>query len=201
MDGLTSGNVINLQTALTRHQGRKVTETFLWPHSVRLLLDNNHRPEKVSGVNWSGWLPPTSISDEVKNALPEIIAACERSLVPATHEEATVILMRLSISCRMEGMTKATWKGHLQDFIEDMGELPPDILQEACRRWRRDNKFWPAISEFLKLANPLLKERRRTAERLHTLQRVGDNPAPDNTLTFGWYLQVTSDRKEQRLNG
>ena len=168
---------------------------------MKSLVDDSYRPPSVTGFINSGWAPPPSVSEEVKNLLPETIAACERALVPATHEEATIILVHLATLCCMEGMTKATWKVRLKNFIEYLDAFPPDILEATCRQWCQKNKFWPAISEFLKLAEPLLKKRHRIARRLRTLQRVAETPAPDNEVEFGWYLKVTSDRNERRLNG
>lgn len=128
--------------------------------------------------------------------LPAAVAEHERALVPSAPEETRMALSRLAMSCRLEDMPDRAWEMHLSDFIEDLGDMPPDIVHDACRRWRRTNRFWPTISEFLELVGPELRKRRRDLDRLKVLAHVAENSAPGNDVDSDWYAKVTSRRAD-----
>lgn len=52
--------------------------------------------------------------------------------------------------------------------MDDLGHIPPDILDEACAAYRRDPeaRFFPRPGQLLAIAEPLLAERRRAIARI-----------------------------------
>lgn len=60
-----------------------------------------------------------------------------------------------------------------KDWLEDLGDMPPGVIEEACAEWRRsDEKWMPTPGQLLAKANRILTMRHaelRRAERL-----VGD---------------------------
>lgn len=66
------------------------------------------------------------------------------------------------------------------DFMDDLGHLPPDILDAAITKYRRDpeSKWFPKPSQLLAIAEPLLAERRRAVARIERASTPDDRPAP-----------------------
>lgn len=64
------------------------------------------------------------------------------------------------------------------DFMDDLGHIPPDILDHAIATWRRrtddDAKWFPKPGQLLAIAEPLLAERRRAVARIEK----ADTPKP-----------------------
>ena len=160
------------------------------PAPLARLTDDAHRPRRTVGSVPAGWLPPPRLERAVAALLPDAIADHQRALVPAGRQQIRAALSRLALSCRLEDMPARAWETHLSDFIADLAETPPDIIDDTCRRWRRGHKFWPTICEFLALSEPALYRRRRVLERLKALARVAETPAPGNAVDRDWYFAV-----------
>lgn len=90
------------------------------------------------------------------------------ALWKAGPEYVATALLRLQAHYWRPDFTPAQAKELYADFIEDLSDLPPDILDEAIRQYRRDpeRKFFPRPGEILGLAEPMLTERRRAVYRL-----------------------------------
>lgn len=67
-------------------------------------------------------------------------------------------LQKLAMAVRMPDDTDL--RPLLAIYLEDLVEYPPDLLTNACREWRRTQKFWPTISELIALMEPRVKHRR-----------------------------------------
>lgn len=104
------------------------------------------------------------------------------------------LLLRLAMSCMLQDMPESAWAVHLEDFVEDLSDIPIDLIADACRTWRRQCKFFPSIAEFLALAEPEARKRRHTLDRLRILQHVAKNPAPDGKVSLEWYLSLGQDK-------
>ena len=79
----------------------------------------------------------------------------------------------------------------MDTYVEDLSDLPADLLDGACTHWRRTERFFPTIAELRALAVPALAKRKKYLERLLTLRGVAELPAPDGVVTFAWL----SDRR------
>ncbi len=111
-----------------------------------------------------GWLPPPRLPPQVAAAIPSAIAALEQSLVPAEHNQIIVMLTELAAVLRLEDA--ANWELRFRVYAEDLADVPPDILTDACRQWRRQEKFWPVASELIALTDPPLKRRQAVLDRM-----------------------------------
>lgn len=67
-------------------------------------------------------------------------------------------LQKLAMAVRMPDDTDL--RPMLAIYLEDLVEYPPDLLTNACREWRRTQKFFPTISELIALMEPRRKHRR-----------------------------------------
>ena len=100
----------------------------------------------------------------------------------AGAKEALVILMKLSAVCPMEGRTDIATA--LEAYAEDLERMPGDLIDQACREWRRSNTFFPSIANLLKLIEPAFARLKRRRFLLGVLQDVADHPAPE--VTWNW---------------
>lgn len=155
------------------------------------LTSDSHRPRVVVGFIANGWTPPAMINPDVAKTIPAQIVEHEIALTPADPRAVRVHLTRLAMNCRMEDMPAKAWEMHLADFIADLSDVPEDIVMECCTVWRRTQKFWPTISEFLEMTVWRLRKRRADLERLRVLERVAENPAPNGMVTMDWLRVVT----------
>ena len=119
---------------------------------------------------------PYHIEDQIVPMLSEAIAGYEQFVIPASAFETRRELTELAMSCRMEQRLDHEWKIHLNNFLEDLENIPLDIIQDTCRFWRKTEKFWPTIAEFLKLAEPKLAERLSILGKLKILQNIAEYP-------------------------
>ena len=140
------------------------------------------------------WVPPVALSEDQASELEGALAKFAQLLEPAQPDAARELLSRLAMNLRLEAMPEKAWRMHLDDFVADLGDVPDDLIAEACRLWRRREKFWPTISEFLALVEPELARRRRTFRRLEVLTRVASDPAPDGIATREWVERVDGGR-------
>lgn len=97
-----------------------------------------------------------------------MLQGLKQALWASGPEYVATSLMRLQAHYWRPDFTEAQARELYVDFIEDLGELPPDILDEAIRQYRRDPeaRFFPRPGDLLATAKPLLEERRRAVSRL-----------------------------------
>jgi len=133
--------------------------------------------------------------------LPGAIADHRGALHPAAPEEVVTLLSRMSMSLRLEDMPEQAWKYHLEDYADDLSEYPADIIQAGCKEWRRYEKFWPTIADFLKIVRPLLRERKNALQRLEVLQRVAESPAPDGIVSKDWHDDIVKESTMRESKG
>lgn len=149
------------------------------------------------------WLPPVALSEVEASALKGALVRAAQVLEPARPDVTRALLSRLAMNCRLEEMSDKAWQMHLEDFVTDLGDVPEDLIAEGCRCWRRREKFWVTISEFLALVEPELARRRWTLRRLQVLARVASDPAPDGIATREWIDRVVGGhtRTLSRVSG
>jgi len=122
-----------------------------------------------------GWHSPESVPADVRDALPALIEQHRAALVPAPRNFLVTHMARLAAHFPMT-RSEAEWKMLFEDYCEDLAEIPPDILVEAIRAYRRKGKFFPKVAELLEEAAPLLSKRRAYVRRMEKLMRL---PTPE----------------------
>ena len=156
---------------------------------------DGHKPTVIVGMLSGGdWVPPVALSEDQASELEGALAKFAQLLEPAHPDAARELLSRLAMNLRLEAMPEKAWRMHLDYFVADLGDVPKDLIGKACDLWRRREKFWPTISEFLALIEPELGRRRRTLRRLQVLARVVSDPAPDGIATEEWVERVDGGR-------
>lgn len=59
---------------------------------------------------------------------------------------------------------------YVNDWIDDVGTIPADILASACQQWRRgDNAFMPTPGQIIALCEPILTFRKAIIGRAKEL--------------------------------
>jgi hypothetical protein len=97
-----------------------------------------------------------------------VLAGLKEALWMAGPDYVATAILRLQAHYWRPDFSPAQAKELYADYIEDLADLPPDILDAAIGQYRRDpeRKFFPRTGELLGLAAPLLEERRRAVARL-----------------------------------
>ena len=189
-----AGALKELQTTAAEKPPRKPTDNEPWRQAslVQLIADEAPRPPVTDAAEESTrprWRPPPSLTAEQIAELPALIARGQRSVQPAGAELVGAMLLRL-IAVHPTG-ERAGADLMMDTYVEDLSDLPADLLDGACTHWRRTERFFPTIAELRALAVPALAKRRKYLERLLTLRGVAELPAPDDVVTFAWL----SDRR------
>jgi|GEM_PF-4470716 len=170
---------------------RETESTASLPACLEWITADGHKPTVIVGMLSDGnWVPPVALSEDQASELEGALAKFAQLLEPAQPDAARELLSRLAMNLRLEAMPEKAWRMHLDDFVADLGDVPKDLIGKACDLWRRREKFWPTISEFLLLVQPELGWRRRTFRRLEVLTRVASDPAPDGIATGEWVERV-----------
>jgi hypothetical protein len=119
----------------------------------------------------STWQPPTMMPD--REQLNEARAYLELALKPAGVEGVRKALMPLFLTMQIpntEAMSDNTQQAYFSaraaEYERLLAHVPVDILKTACDAHVRTEKFFPAISELLKHADPLLEQRKAQQHRV-----------------------------------
>ena len=189
-----AGALKELQTTAAEKPPRKPTDSEPWRTAslVQLIADEAPRPPVTDAAEESTrprWRPPPSLTDEQIAELPALIARGQRSIQPAGAELVGAMLLKL-IAVHPTG-ERAAVDTMMDTYVEDLSDLPPDLLDGACTHWRRTERFFPTIAELRTLVMPDLAKRKKCLERLLILRGVSELPAPDGLVTFAWL----SDRR------
>lgn len=108
-----------------------------------------------------------TISEKVSSGLltaedlPSLLAMREATTSanrPVDKGTAMMLLEKLFQHYPPKSLNAAAQKSSWEDWLEDVGHLPADVLADACRSWRRaDNKFSPAPGQLLALVDTSYK--------------------------------------------
>lgn len=85
-----------------------------------------------------------------------------QTLVPAGDKTAAVFVAK---SLHQFGIPE-NWADIAIDFIEELSEIPADLLEESWRHIRRTCRFFPKIVDFIEPIQDELSARRYKAMRL-----------------------------------
>ena len=97
-----------------------------------------------------------------------MLSDLKAALWGAGPEYVAHALLRLQAHYWRPDFTPAQARELYADFIDDLGHIPPDILDDAIATYRRDPeaRFFPRPGQLLAIAEPLLAKRRRAASRI-----------------------------------
>ena len=164
----------------------KPTDNAQWLRAPvrQLLADNATR-----------WLPPPALSNDQRRELAGVLERGRLANAPADPKITAALLVQLSHVVLIRDC--ADHDAMMRVYVEDLSEIPPDLLHAACVTWRRSSKFWPTLAELRALIVPDLSRRRRYLQRALVLASVAENPAPDGLLSEAWLR----DRRTAARNG
>ena len=160
------------------------------------------------------WSAPTAICEDIGHAtFPPSLTAdqseeCVAALAsygeavrPADPKALAVILHTLAACVILPD--KGDMDLAMQAYIEDLQHIPERILADACKRWRRQSKFWPTIAELLAECRHLkpwqqkgeddYSEAKRAYLRCAVLDSIRRNPAPGCIITRRWLRHRQTD--------
>ena len=168
---------------------------------LRSFIDGDYvRPMELN-ARQAGWraevhksLPP-SLSEAQAAEVVVALREAREVMKPAGPEAVATQLLRLAAVLAMaDGAATETM---IEVYVEDLEHVPADLLADACRQWRRRERFFPTISELLALVDGPLKERRNRLFALAELNSIAHNPAPDETVTDEWCEARWKDGKRE----
>ncbi len=122
-------------------------------------------PSKLSrAAEWlrdgGGWPPdvrPTQIDRADVARLRDDLAD---RLRPAAPKQVLTALMTLMLHFPRPDYSQGQAKAVCLDMAQDFADVPADIVEEACREWRRTEKWFPRPAELLLRAQAMVKRRR-----------------------------------------
>lgn len=114
---------------------------------------------------------------ENREAVSTALKAMEASLKPATIDQVAASIEALSVFHHEPKRDAAAHRVWVRGWVEDFKKFPADIIEEACRQWRRNsNPFMPKPGQLLAIAEPLLEQRRFWRDRATEFLKI---PAPE----------------------
>lgn len=132
-------------------------------------------PEK--GEPYHGeWVAPRNVSAEQKRELETALSAMKRSMFGGMRMEIEKGLVVLSAHFPNNNSEKQ-WQVIRHDYADELSQYPQDIVLEAMRQWKLQGRFFPKLSELVKLIEPLMAERRSFITRAEIL--LNRKPKPD----------------------
>lgn len=96
-------------------------------------------------------------------------------LSPAEPMEIMGLLTKLRLNKPFEKLAEEELSVLLEDYLEDLGEFPADLIAEACRQYRRsnhpDHKFFPRVCQLREITVALFCERKAVLRKLEVLRQ------------------------------
>jgi hypothetical protein len=154
--------------------GSRALMTPSLPDSVRPLLESKQGAAKFSeGGEFLGceehWSLPDRISPDDLAQVRAALARYEIYLSPGRPDE---------IAGRLSALFSHYWVGQMNDslstlvasdWLEDLGEYPGHVVEEACRRWRRSENRKPKPAELRDKCQRIIARERQTRDRLRRI--------------------------------
>ena len=168
---------------------------------LRSFIDGDYvRPSELN-ARQAGWQAevhksfPPSLSEAQAAEVVVALREAREAMKPAGPEAVATQLLRLAAVLAMAD--RAATETMIEVYVEDLEHVPADLLADACRQWRRRERFFPTISELLALVDGPLTERRSRLFVLAELNSIAHNPAPDETVTDEWCEARWKDGKRE----
>lgn len=138
--------------------------TELSPQTPIVLREGLAGLALLKQLRWSD-RPTTEQAETLRMARP----AFERSLTPAEPKAAAVLIEGLRLHYPAQKLNESEAELVAADWLEDFDHVPLDVLEHACRRWRRSPaRFAPSPGQLLAFAEPLIEARQVGLRRIDT---------------------------------
>jgi hypothetical protein len=111
------------------------------------------------------YFDPDELPDDPAE-LEQARATAAQALRPAGKFAVLSELGGLRVLTLSRGVSPEDDRLAMQLFADALASYPEDIIAIACRSWAMREKFWPSLSELVKIADPLLAERKWIANAL-----------------------------------
>jgi hypothetical protein len=111
-----------------------------------------------------------SLKEEQRGELRNAIIMLEDASRPAPSDMIVYELGRMRVQTKAKAEDTDNMEFILRVYAEDMREYPADVIREACRKWSRTEKFFPAWSELKEILDRLAAKRRRL---LFAVKQIG----------------------------
>lgn len=132
------------------------------------------------------WHPPTTISDDDRASARQALVAYEAAMTPAPVDwisgRAATLLSHYFVPDRAVPLAAAAFG----DWIDILGDLPRDAVQEACLKWlRTEPRKRPGPGDIRELALRLCGDGLKTLKRLRALANLPSATSPALRLGQG----------------
>jgi len=138
-------------------------------------------PSKLSrAAEWltdgGSWPPDVKPSDIDKRGAVVLRDSLVSSLNGATPQTVITMLTQLMLHYPRPDFTDGQARQVCMDMAQDFAHVPGDIMAEACREWRRTEKWFPRTSELLAKADAMLGARKRALRDVERVLNAIDRP-------------------------
>lgn len=95
---------------------------------------------------------PIPKSDKAVNDAKEALKIIDAALTPATPNQIAVAVKKLSLHCGMQNKAPEEVKYMFQDYCNDLGSFPIQLIEDACASYRKlpqGNNFMPSSGQLI----------------------------------------------------
>lgn len=139
----------------------------LLPSSVQAALVEQTRPRYAADGQFESDFVGYRIKHDVPKADLETAWRQVRVInQPADGRVVLAELVRLRALTKMRAESEADSKVMIAALAEELAPYPIDIIQDACRRWSRMEKWFPAWAELKDMLDFRVARRKRLEEAL-----------------------------------
>ena len=140
-------------------------------------------PSKISrAAEWltdgSSWPPDVKPADIDRRGAVVLRDSLIASLERASPQTIITMLTQLMLHYPRPDFTDGQAKQVCLDMAQDFADVPADIMAEACREWRRTEKWFPRPAELLAKTRELLEARQRALRDVGRVLSALDRPPP-----------------------
>ena len=144
------------------------------PPRLRAWLRN--RATRVTNDEWElvelsytryGELPV--ISDGGRKMCRAAVKAFDQALKSARPGVVKKAIARVAISTRSRAEDGDDIRFRIEVYTDELARFPEDVVLEACQRWARSEKWFPAVSEITERCENLVRYRRVTRDTMEMM--------------------------------
>jgi hypothetical protein len=117
--------------------------TLAWPGALQHVPLTDEHGYDYALVPVIPEKPTAEQSAAIETARREIERLCE----PAQGAQVAQELAKLRVTMARRDATITDEKAMLFVYLDDIGEFPSDIVRDACKAWRRREKWFPTPAE------------------------------------------------------
>lgn len=108
---------------------------------------------------------PTKLSENGREEATAAIEILDGALEQADGDLVDKALARLMVSTKLRADDGDDLKFRLAVYADEL-RYPPDVIEEACQKWARTEKWFPSVAEMIERCENLARWRRVTRDTL-----------------------------------